>query len=80
MATGDPEVTYYGLATLIFRLLGVISIAAVIPVSGMALAGPAAISGVFASMGFFMLPGVAAIVFSKPLGQFVAAGLDQRMR
>lgn len=71
--------TYTGLGSILFRFVGVILIGAVLVfhVPAIALESSASIrSQLLMSSGLLLLPGVILIVASKPLGKFLAAGIE----
>lgn len=71
--------TYEGLGAILFRFVGLILIGAVLVALFPAVAvGTSAFgqSQLVLVVGLSLLPAVALIVFSKPLGRIIAAGLD----
>lgn len=71
--------TYAGLGTILFRFAGFILIGAVLVLQVPAIAFESSAtlrSQLLLSSGLLLLPAVLLIVASKPLGNFLAAGLE----
>ena len=71
--------TYEGLGSILLRFAGIILIGAVLVLHLPAIvleSSPSIRSQLILSSGLLLLPGAILIVASKPLGKFLAAGLD----
>ncbi len=68
--------TYEGLATLILRIVGFFAIATVLFSLPSALFAGQAAMPMLLLVGIGLVPGAVLIVASKPLGRFLAAGIE----
>jgi hypothetical protein len=66
--------TYAGISAIMLRFAGVILLANV--VFGFLVAGPAIFGRAGLTLSIFLIPAAILIFASKPLGRFLAAGLD----